>query len=193
MAILRRFSNDQSGATLMEFGLIAPVLMTLLMGIFDISYNIYATAILEGAMQEAGRNSTIENATTSTIDNRVEEQVHAAVPNASITFARTAYAEYTDIGRPEDFTDLNSDGVCNDGEPFEDVNANGVYDTDRGLSGQGGARNAVVLKATMTFDRFFPVASFVGLPSTYTTSSTTVLRNQPYDINEVAPATENCL
>ena len=189
----RKIASDESGATIMEFGLIAPVLMAMLMAVFDISYNIYATAILEGAMQEAGRNSTIEAANTNAIDSEVREQVRIAVPNAAVDFERKSYAEYTNVGQPEDFKDLNLDGVCNDGEQFEDANGNGVYDTDRGLAGQGGARDAVVLKATMTFDRFFPVASFIGLPSTYTTSSSTVLRNQPYDINEVAPATESCL
>lgn len=189
----RNFSSDESGATIMEFGLIAPVLMAMLMAVFDISYNIYATAILEGAMQEAGRNSSIEAANTNAIDSEVREQVRVAVPNAAVDFERQSYAEFTDVGQPEDYNDLNSDGVCNDGEPFEDANGNGVYDTDRGLAGQGGARDAVVLKATMTFDRFFPVMSFIGLPSTYSTSSSTVLRNQPYDINQAAPATENCL
>jgi len=189
----REILADESGATMMEFGLVVPVLMALLMGVFDISYNMYANAILEGAMQEAGRNSTIEGANTSSVDSDVTTQVKIAVPNASLTYERKAYSEFSTVGQPEDFTDLNSDGTCNDGEPYEDANGNGSYDLDRGLSGQGGARDAVVLTATMTFDRFFPVAALIGLPSTYTSSSSTVLRNQPYNINQSAPATENCV
>ena len=185
--------TDESGATLVEFALVVPVLMTMLLGLFDVSYNMYANAILEGAMQEAGRNSTIEDANTGSIDAEVAQQVRRAVGTANVTFARTSYSEFSDVSQPEDFTDINGDGTCNDGEPFEDANGNGAYDLDRGASGQGGARNAVVLTATMTFDRFFPIDAFTSLPSKYTATSSTVLRNQPYDINENPPATENCI
>lgn len=185
--------SDCDGATIVEFAMVLPVLMTLLLGIFELSYNMYGTAILEGAMQEAGRDSTVEDAATGAIDSAVTAQVRRAIPGATIVYSRSAYAEFGDVAKPEDFSDLNGDGICNDGEPFEDANGNGFYDEDRGISGQGGARNAVVITATMSFERFFPIDKFTGLSPEYRTSSSTVLRNQPYDANRAAPLTENCI
>ena len=186
--------RDESGATLVEFALVVPALMALLMGLFDVGYNMYAKAILEGAMQEAGRNSTIEAADTGTIDAAVTAQVRKALPNASISYARQAYADFSDVNRPEEYKDVNGDGTCNAGEPFTDANGNGVWDLDRGAAGAGGAKDAVVLTATITYDRLFPVAAFIpGIPREYRSSSSTVLRNQPYDINETVPATEECV
>ena len=42
--------------------------------------------------------------------------------------------------KPEEFTDTNGNGTCDDGEPFEDVNDNGTWDADGGDVGQPGRR-----------------------------------------------------
>lgn len=190
-ALLR---DDESGVTIVEFALVVPVLALLLFGIFDIGYNMYTTAVLRGVMQEAARDSTIEAATTGTIDAQVRNAVQDIVPGATLSFSRKAYSSFSEVSKPEDFTDVNGDGTCNDNEPYEDANGNGMYDEDRGTTGQGGARDAVVYTATMSYTRMFPLAGFAGVPSTYSTSSSTVLRNQPYDNTEAgAPLINNCV
>jgi hypothetical protein len=46
----------------------------------------------------------------------------------------------------------------------------------------------------VTYQRAFPVASFVGLSNTFTTSSSMVLRNQPYGLqNQVTSTMGNCI
>src|SRR5688572_3113182 len=165
-----------------------------LLGLMDLSYNIYATTLLEGAVHKAGRDSTIEGAEARglAIDNRVRDSVGEIVPSATVAFSRRAYIDYSEAERPEDFTDTNDDGVCNDGEPFEDVNTNGTWDDDRGRDGPGGARDAVLYTVTVTYPRAFPVMKLLGFSPTVTARTRTVLRNQPYGPQNQAAAVGNC-
>jgi len=194
LAAARRLRGDASGATAIEFAAIAPALMMVLLGLMDLSYNIYATTLLEGAIQEAGRDSTIEGAETRglAIDNELRDRVDDIVPNATIAINRRAYVDYSDVNRPEDFTDTNDDGVCGDGEPFEDINRNGMWDEDRGVADMGGARDAVLYTVTVSYPRAFPVMKLLGFSPTVTTRSRTVLRNQPYGPQNRAAAVGNC-
>lgn len=191
---LSRLARDEGGATLVEFAMIAPVFFMALIGMFDICYNIYAASMVQGAIQKAARDSTIESAYLSQeeIDSRVTTAVQDVVPTAELTFERSAYTSFSDIGRPEDFTDSNDDGLCNDGEPFEDVNGNAQWDTDRGSAGFGGARDAVLYTVTVSYDRQFPLYRMVKIPKRVTTQATTVLRNQPFSMQDTTISVEYC-
>lgn len=191
---LHSLGTDADGATVVEFALASPVLVLLLMGLFDMGYSVYANTMLQGALQRAARDSTVEGAasTLTTLDDAVKAEVHRVVPDASIAFSRKAYANFTDIGLEEDYTDANENGVCDDGEPYEDANGSGTWDRDRGANGLGGARDAVVYTATMTYSRKFPMASLIGLSETATNSASTVLRNQPYDAQKSRAKLGNC-
>ena len=189
--------RDRCGVIAVEFALVAPVLMLMLMGLFDLSYNMYTTQMLQGAIENAARNSSIEGAVgkEAQLDAMVTTAVRAVAPPATLTFTRRAYSSFTKAGRPEDFTDVDSDGVCSKGEPFEDANGNGKWDTDGGKTGFGGARDAVLYTVVVKYQRAFPIAGLIpGQSKTFTLSAATVLRNQPYgqQAAKVAPATGNC-
>ena len=169
----------------------------MLMGLFDLSYNMYTTQMLQGAIENAARNSSIEGAVgkEAQLDAMVTTAVRAVAPPATLTFTRRAYSSFTKAGRPEDFTDVDSDGVCSKGEPFEDANGNGKWDTDGGKTGFGGARDAVLYTVVVKYQRPFPIAGLIpGQSKTFTLSAATVLRNQPYgqQAAKAAPATGNC-
>lgn len=187
--------RDRCGAALVEFALLLPVLMILLLGTFDAGYSIYTKALLEGAIQKAARDSTIQGASTSqaTIDANVSRAVRNIVPSAQIQFDRKAYASFSNVAQPEDFTDSNSDGICNNNEAYEDANGNNTWDADRGRSGFGGARDAVLYTVTVSYDRAFPIYKFIGVSDQISTESATVLRNQPWNIqNTSPPPVRNC-
>ena len=191
---LRRLVRDQSGATLVEFAMIAPALLMLLLGMFEMGYNYYMQSQLQGAVQKAARDSTIQsaNGNTAAVDQRVTDAVRKIVPSATMEFSRRAYSSFSDVNRPEDFTDINDNDICDDGEPFEDANGNGSWDPNRGLDGGGGARDAVLYVVTVSYPRAFGAAQVVGLSSTFTTEASTVLRNQPWDAQEVIAEVGNC-
>lgn len=190
----RSLLHNERGATLVEFALLSPVLMLTLFGLMDLGYNYYVVAQLQGAIQRAARDATLEGAqgTTEDIDAEVAAEVRKLVPNASLQFARSSYAHFADVAQPEDFSDLDEDGRCSDGEPFEDANGNGRWDEDRGAQGMGGARDAVLYEVTVSYKRAFAVAGLIGLSDTFTTQSTTVLRNQPWGEQASLARPGNC-
>ncbi len=193
--LLRRLLGDRSGATLTEFAFVGPVLVVLVMGIFDMAHTQYTNALVNGAMQKAGRDMTLENAASrqTLVDTRVRQQVLNVVPpGATVTFERLSHFDFSDIGEPEEFTDENGDGICNRNEVFADDNGNGRWDADRGQAGIGGARDAVLYTAVVTYPRLFPMYGLAGLPETVTLRSSTVLRNQPFDEQDRSVETGNC-
>lgn len=194
MHALRHLRRNQRGAAAIEFAIIAPTLMMVLMGLMDLGYNLYAGTLLEGAIQKAARDSTIEGASSAQLllDKRVTDVVDDIVSDATIQFTRKAYTNFQDVRRPEDFTDSNADGNCNDGEPFEDVNGNHSWDADRGSNGMGGARDAVLYTVTVTYDRPFPLMKLLGFNNQVTSIARTVLRNQPYSSQKVTVTVGNC-
>lgn len=194
---LHDLARNRDGVTIVEFALIAPALMVLVLGVFDMGYNVYTNNIVNGAIQRAARGSTVEGAAgnQAKLDAIVTSEVRSVTPNATLTFERKAYASFSDVGRPEDFTDRDNDGVCNNGEPYEDSNRNGRWDTDPGSAGFGGARDAVLYTVTVTYPRLVPIDAFIpGQNRNFTLKSRSVLRNQPYGAQNstTAPPVLNC-
>lgn len=194
---LRTLIVDERGVTIVEFALMSPVLALMLMGLLDLAFNMYTTEMLQGAIQKAARDSTIEGSSgkEAQLDAIVANAVHAIAPGATLTFNRRSYSSFTEAGRPEDYTDVDNDGTCDHGEPYEDANGNGAWDLDRGQVGFGGARDAVLYTVTVKYQRPFPVAGFIpGQTKDFTLSAATVLRNQPYgqQSTNAAPTTGNC-
>lgn len=190
---MARIVRDRQAATLTEFALILPVFAMMLMGIFDMGYNVYAAGILQGAIHEAARDGSIEGSTPAALDANVAAAVRNIAPNASITTQRKSYTSLSDVGRPEDFDDANANGQCDAGELFTDTNGNGTFDTDRGRLGSGGARDAVEYIVTVSYPRSFPIARLAGLPATVSLTSRTILRNQPFNQQALFNQKGNCL
>lgn len=187
--LLSSLHRDERGVSAVEFAMISPALFVMLFGLFDLSYNMYTAEMLQGAIQKAARDSTIEGAPgdSAQLDATVTKAVHAVAPHATLTFERTSHANFTDTGRPEDWTDLNDDGTCNNGEPYEDANDNGTWDA-LGKAGFGGARDAVLYSVTINYKRAFPIAKFIpGQTDDLTLVANTVLRNQPYGQSDSPP------
>lgn len=194
--LLQQIRQNSAGVTAVEFALVTPVLLMMTFGIFDLGHNMYTHSMLQGAVQQAARKATIEGAGaySDELDALVTQAVHSVSPYATLTFDRRAYANFSEVSQPEDYTDLDGDSTCNNGEPYEDANGSGTWDADRGVEGQGGARDAVLYTVTISYRRLFPVAQFIpGQTEDFTMQAKAVLRNQPYGLQgEGAPATGNC-
>ncbi|MBN8814927.1 MAG: pilus assembly protein [Sphingomonas sp.] len=191
MRALRSLRRDTRGATIVEFAIVAPVMILMMMGIGDLGYQVYAQSILNGAMQKAGRDSAIQGGAnaTATIDGKVSAMVKNIAQNATISFTRKNYSSFSVI-KPEPFTDTNGNGVRDTGECYTDVNGNKQWDADPGMTGQGGANDVTVYTATVTYPHLFPVTGLFGWPSTQTITASTLLKNQPYASQTVVtPAT----
>jgi Flp pilus assembly protein TadG len=190
--VQRRFgalARDRRGATIIEFGLIAPPLIVMLMGALDIGHTLYMQGVLQGAVQKAARDGTLETASGNTdgvrngIDSVVRNQLLTLNNTATVTFRRRFYRTFSEASAQaaEQFTDTDHDGICNHNEPFDDRNNNGVRDTDGGDSiDRAGARDNVIYTVTISYPRMFPIDKLIGGRGTVSLSASTVLASQPY-------------
>ena len=182
---LRAFWRDTGGVTVVEFAVVAPVMLLTVFGLMELTFQAYVQSTLDGAVNAAARKATTENKASDqkALDAKVVQQVQTVVRTAQLTFERKNYQTVGDIGEPEIFTDSASgpkkNGRFDPGECFVDYNRNGRWDADRARSGQGGADDFIQYTATARYKRLFPMAMF-GLPATAELTSLSVLRNQPY-------------
>lgn len=181
-ALLRRkLASDTRGVTIVEFAAILPALCVLLLGIFELGYRSYAASVLQGALHEAARMSTVGGVTQTQIDQRVRTRLRTFSSNATITIATDSYQDFASVRQPERITqDTAPVGQYNVGDCYEDANANSRWDPDRGSSGTGNAEDIVRYEVTLAYRRVFPLAGFLGWSDIETIRSNTVLRNQPY-------------
>lgn len=179
--LLRRLRRDSRGVTIVEFAMVAPVMLLLLLGLFDLGYRTYAQSVLQGALHDAARMATVGGYSMNQIDTRVKTRLSGFATRSTVSTEAASYYEFSGVSQPEkivgDTAPLNS---YNPGDCFEDVNGNNRYDTDRGRGGTGNADDIVRYSVTITFPRVFPLGILMGWGTTQTLTSNTVLRNQPY-------------
>ena len=203
--LARRLCTDRRGATLVEFAIIAPVMMTLLSGMCELAYQGYLQSVLTGAIQKAGRDSTIQGngSQSAQIDAAVIAQLgqlasgwtancSATPPATTRTYCSTrkSYANFMNVG-PEPYVDTNANNQYDAAtECFTDVNNNKVWDS--GITGQGGANDVAVYTITITYPRLFPVAGLIGMSRTATLSASTTLKNQPWATQNVFTPQQVC-
>ena len=192
---LRKLRGDARGATMIEFAIITPVMLTLIMGLGELTYQGYMQSMLTGAVQKAGRDSTIQGngSQTTQLDAVVITQLSqlrsgwtqncsATPPATAPTYCSTrkSYANFINVG-PEPYTDSNGNGQYDAAtECFTDLNGNGSWDADPGTTGQGGANDVTVYSITVTYPRLFPVFGLIGMTKAATLTGSTTLKNQPY-------------
>lgn len=178
--------KDNSAISITEFGLIAPVVATMLLGIMDAGHTLYMRTVLDGAIQDIARDSSLEDggilAKQEAVNARITQQIQKLNKDATVTITRRYYRNFTNAynADAEEFTDTNNDGECNNGEPYVDVNLNETWDSDGGDAGQGGAKDVSIVTVKVTYARLFPMAALAGLPANVTVAANTVLANQPY-------------
>jgi Flp pilus assembly protein TadG len=185
-----KIHTDESGVSVTEFGLIAPVVATLMMGAMDAGHTLYMRTVLDGSIQDIARDSALEDgsilAKQEAIDSRIRTHVKNLNDKATVVVKRRYYRNFSTAAsaQEEEYDDTNEDGTCNKGESYTDSNQNEVWDSDGGDGGQGGAKDVSIVTVTVTYDRLFPMASLIGLPKKVKVASTTVLANQPYGDQE---------
>lgn len=191
--MIRHVAGDRRGNTIIEFAIVAPVMALLVMGLGDMVYQLYAKAILNGEVQKAARDSSLQTGpdAASKLDARVIAMVSkiAKAPTQSCVAnpaagtwcsTRKSYSNFSNVG-PEPFIDTNGNGIRDPKECFTDINGNKQWDADPGNSGQGGANDVTLYTVSVTYQRLFPVAGLFGWSNTATISAQTLLKNQPYD------------
>jgi Flp pilus assembly protein TadG len=207
MRRLTTLARDTRGATIVEFAFVAPVMCVLLMGLCDLAYQVYAQSIVNGVVQKAGRDSTVQGANDSASTAAIDAKAAASLRVISKTLVndcsgnastvatycvtRKNYDQFSDV-RAEPFTDTNGNGIRDPGECYTDINGNNAWDADPGTDGQGGANDVTLYTMTVNYPRLFPVAGLLGWTKTNTITASTLLKNQPYATQSVVTAKQVC-
>ena len=148
---------------------------------------------MRGAVERAAREAALETGDSDVADQMVEDLVRPVLPDVEITTKRQSYFDFTDNGRPELYTDSNTNGICDNNESFTDLNGNGERDADIGLGGNGGAGDVVMYTVTATYTPVFKVPFLPEAWNTRTMTATAVKKNQPFgDQAEYPPTPLTC-
>ena len=196
--LARRLATDRHGATIIEFAIVAPVLLLLLVGGFELAHQSYVKAVLQSALTDAARRAAVEDpqfvAAGDTLEERVENLVIAKIgpsaPDATVSVSQEIFFDFSGIGNPEKLmTDVDGDGQYDeaDGDCFADLNENGEYDTDTGRDGIGGSNDVVLYEATLSMPRLFPLDAFIDVGPAVELRAETAIRNQPYAAQRTPP------
>ena len=178
--LLRRLWAESRAVTAIEFAIISPVFLTLMMGGMDVAQEGYALSLLNGITQKIARADTIEKANTATNNATVLATLAPVLPNVTVTSTRLNYDDFTDIGRSEHWNDTNNNGLCDNGETYVDENGDGHFSTDVGATGNGGADDVVVWTVTATYRPMFYAPFVSRIAGTRTLKSVAIKKNQPF-------------
>jgi Flp pilus assembly protein TadG len=173
--------HDTRGATIVEFAMIVPVLVGLLLSILEVGYQGYVTAVVQGALSKASRQVTVGNRTATDVVTTIKSEVESIVPAKYVTVATRRYYNFSNVGKPEKITsDTDPKGTYNLGDCFEDANNNGAYDSNPGDTGVGSADDIVYYTVNVVYPNLTPVGALLSWGPTRTVSASTVIRNQPF-------------
>jgi len=191
---LHRLWRDRRGVTVLEFAFVIPPMLFMLMGGGEIVYQAYVQSILDGAIQKAGRDSSIQGGgdQASALDDRVLQMVRVVAKTATIQDSkRLNYASFASM-KPESFVDKDNNNRYDPGECFDDTNGNGSWDADPSRTGQGGANDVTLYTLKVRYTRLFPVTALLGWSGTTVLTARTLLKNQPYASQKVTAVKTIC-
>ncbi len=161
------FMRNDSGVTAIEFALIAPVFLYLLMGILELSLMFFATIIVDGAVLDAGRRIRTGQAQTSGdtlgyFTTEVCDHMYGVYSCSDITFDVRTFSDFASVSVPIEVDD--------DGEYVTEFSA--------GSSGE-----ITAVRAIYAWNFFTPlIGAFFGEDggNSRTLTMTTVFRNEAY-------------
>lgn len=207
---LRRLWRDARGVSVPEFGLISIPLCLLLLGAFDLGYQIYVRATLQGAVQGASRLTTVLTDDTASNDAAIETALRDQVmrilpPGVTPTITKGSFYQFSNINMLEPLTvDLNNNGILDgpvdtDGDGIKDksdcwldVDNDGTRNVvTNGKTGIGGADDLVKYTVTVNYNRILPIWRLIpGMSQQVSLSASSLARRQPY--RGQIPPTERC-
>jgi Flp pilus assembly protein TadG len=201
-SLLARLRDDRKGISAVEFALISPAFLTILLGALDLGHTLYLRAVMQGLIQKTARDLGLESGATTAQQNALDTIMRKGIQNlvkvndSDITITRRFFRDFTKAAAStaEPLVDANANGQCDPGEQYQDTNNNKNWDRDGGDAGQGGAKDSVVYTVQVKYPRLMPLWGLVGLPRQQTLTASTVLANQPYGDqgSYTTPTTRTC-
>ena len=176
---------DRSGAAILEFALVLPVLLALIIGIVEFAMIIFVSVLLENGVREASRfgmtGQTVAGSTREAhIANVVSDSTYGLVDVEPGDVEIMVYPDFDEIIEAEEFTDTDDSGDYTAGEPFIDANDNGTWDAGNGTPGAGGPQEVVVYRVTTEWSTLTPfIGGMLANDGRFALSASIAVRNEP--------------
>ena len=91
----RTIRRDERGATIVEFAFVAPVMAIMICGAFDVTHQAYARAVLEGTVEKAGRDATLQTGAAAVSEPAFDQAIATKV--SRVTGAGACYTGARDL------------------------------------------------------------------------------------------------
>lgn len=187
---LGMFLKATEGVSAIQFAILAPVFITAVVSGVQVGIVLIIENALEGAAREASRFAIVdanEETAASILAVVVEKATTLSggiIRPEHLSITVKSYDEISELGRPEPYEDSNGDGAYTLGEVYEDINNNGQWDADRGVSGSFGKPGAAVIyEIQYRYDTVIPIFHFNPIVNV---TARTVVVNEDYI--ETAPS-----
>ncbi|MCB2101948.1 MAG: pilus assembly protein [Rhodobacterales bacterium] len=184
---LIRLRRDDRGSPAIEFGLAAPVLVTIVVGTMEFGMLMFVDILMESALRDAARwgiTGQLPNGQSrmAYIVDLIDERTLGLVDMSEANIQVLTYPAYDLVGKGESFVDGNGNGAYDAGETYTDTNGNGAWDQDMGVSGAGNADSVVVYRITYDWPLLTPIAgAFIGHDGKYRLRAAIAVKNEPWD------------
>lgn len=179
------FVRRRDGSASVEFAFAAPILILVMIGIFEIAMLLFTNAVVEGAVRSASRFGLTGQTTDgvsreAVIIEKIRDGSLGLVEITPDDIDVLVYPSFADVGQPEPFDDADNDGAYDAGEAFSDVNGNGQWDSDMGAAGAGGPGEVVVYRVRYSW----PMMTGMLMESfgdSVDMAASIAVRNEPFD------------
>lgn len=189
MSRVARLLREKSGVTIIEFAVVAPVMLLFIGGLLELGYVAFARSTLESAILDASRASRVTDCPTenaSLIQAELNERMSVIISSDEkppILTVQSYGADFQNVGNPEPFNDIDGNGQYDPGESYTDSNGNGQWDPDMGKDGNYGKFGDVVrFSATFNVVSILPFinSQLDNSDGFHQISAVSVVRNEPY-------------
>lgn len=185
--LLRRFRRSERGVAAVEWALIAPVLVLLLLVFIELCLMMFAHQLVEGGVRDASRWGITGRADAGGLSREeyvakaIKDNTLGLIDEADITVTTKVYPTFSDVGKGEPFNDTNGNSKYDAGEPFTDLNTNGVWDSDQGVTGAGNGGDIVQYKVEYKWSVLAPLLRpFADENGKFSFETAVVVKNEPF-------------
>ena len=169
-----RFIKDRQGSALIEFALIGPIFLWLLIGIIEFGLMYFAGVLIESGTRSISRFAiTGEQTEGKTREQAIKElfakNTFGFIDMNKVKIVTTPLSNFTG-------TTLSEPGDVNN---FVDLNCNGIWDAQRDDAGQ--ESEVVAYTVSYRWNFITPLlGNILGKPNYIDLESKTVVQNEPY-------------
>lgn len=183
---LRRFRKSESGVTAIEFAIVAPILMLLTCGVFEVSLLMASLVSLEGGLKEASRYGITGQ--TPNVGTR-EQEIKAILAKHTLkmidlskaTIDIKTFSSFSTAQDGEPYADANGNEMYDVGEPYSDLNCDGTRNGPGELASDSAGQPGQVVQYTVNFDWnvITPLIATLWGKDSFPMSASIIVKNEP--------------